>query len=137
MPRTLFALFLIAHGLIHGAIYATPRDSAKPAPFDPGHSWALASVHVADHPARSASIALACTAGLAFALAGVVLLAGGSWWAPIAATAGDRRAAPEGSVVPPLARGRRPARPGRDRRGADRPAGAVLRARRHAERTSP
>lgn len=45
-------------------------------------------MHVADHPARSASIALACTAGLAFALAGVVLLAGGSWWAPIAATAG-------------------------------------------------
>ena len=88
MPRTLFALFLIAHGLIYGAIYATPRDSAKPAPFDPGHSRALAAVHVADHPARSASIALACTAGLAFALAGVVLLVGGSWWAPIAATAG-------------------------------------------------
>jgi hypothetical protein len=60
MLRTLFALFLIAHVLIHVAIYATPRDSAKPAPFDPGHSWALTTVDVDDHPARTASVALAC-----------------------------------------------------------------------------
>jgi hypothetical protein len=36
MLRVLFAGFLIAHGLVHPAVWATPKDPARPGPFDPG-----------------------------------------------------------------------------------------------------
>ncbi|HRN17756.1 MAG: hypothetical protein WC972_12605 [Trueperaceae bacterium] len=42
MWRSLFALFLVAHGLIH-ASYLSPRPAdAKTWPFELGHSWLLA-----------------------------------------------------------------------------------------------
>ena len=56
-------LFLVAHGLVHLAIWLpAPRQDA---PFDPGSSWLFGAVR---RPAR----ALAVAAGALFALAGVL-----------------------------------------------------------------
>jgi hypothetical protein len=41
MWRLLFIGFLIAHGLVHLAIWLMPKPPDQKAPFDPGHSWLL------------------------------------------------------------------------------------------------
>lgn len=79
MASTVFALFLIAHGLVHIAIYATPKDASKPAPFDPSSSWALAARHTDASVMRSASIALSLAVAAAYAASGWMLLLGGPW----------------------------------------------------------
>jgi hypothetical protein len=76
---TVFALFLIAHGLLHIAIYAMPKDPSKPAPFDPSHSWVLASRDTEQSVMHSSSIAAALTVAAAYAAAGWLLLFGASW----------------------------------------------------------
>jgi|ERR687888_1112166 hypothetical protein len=87
MLRLLVGGFLIAHGLIHWATYVTPKKPDEPGPFDPGHSWALAAVHVSQHPAHTLSVTLALFTAAGFCLAGGVLLAGAGWWLGIAAVA--------------------------------------------------
>ena len=74
MLRVLLAGFLIAHGLVHPAVWATPNDPAKPEPFDPGRSWALTAVHVAARPAHSTSVVMAWATAVGFTPAG------GGWW---------------------------------------------------------
>jgi hypothetical protein len=39
MGRSLFIGFLIAHGLVHLAIWLVPKPSDQKAPFDPDHPW--------------------------------------------------------------------------------------------------
>jgi len=63
----LAGLFLVAHGLVHLAVWL-PRPRAD-APFDPGHSWLLGDVR---QPAR----VLAVVAGGLLAVAGILVLAG-------------------------------------------------------------
>jgi hypothetical protein len=71
----LAGLFLVAHGLVHLAIWLpAPKEDA---PFDPGHSWLFGDVHL---PARGLAVA---AAGL-LALAGVLVLAGGDARAALA-----------------------------------------------------
>src|SRR5688500_6658787 len=70
MTRLAVAAFLIAHGLVHFAIYATPKDSSKPAPFDPSRSWALAAGHVRATSMRSVSLAGGVAVAAAYAAAG-------------------------------------------------------------------
>jgi hypothetical protein len=41
MWRLLFIVFLIAHGGVHTAIWATPKPKGQKVPFDPSHSWLL------------------------------------------------------------------------------------------------
>jgi hypothetical protein len=68
-------LFLVAHGLVHLAIWLpAPKEDA---PFDPGYSWLLGAVR---RPART----LAVAAGVLFALAGVLVLAGADAGAAVA-----------------------------------------------------
>lgn len=45
MTVFLVAAFLILHGLMHPGVWTAPQQPDKPAPFDPGHSWALAAAH--------------------------------------------------------------------------------------------
>lgn len=73
----LAGLFLMAHGLIHAALWCTPFDPAK-APFDPRHSW-LAARLGADGPARTLSVVLALAATVLFLGAGAAVLAGAGW----------------------------------------------------------
>jgi hypothetical protein len=71
--RFLFIAFLIAHGLVHVAIWASPTSQHGKAPFDPAHSW-LVGVH------RPVSIVLALTTAALLIGAGVGLWAHAEWW---------------------------------------------------------
>ena len=74
----LLGVFLIAHGLVHLAIWLMPLQ--PDAPFDPRHSWLLGQIEV---PARL----LAAIAGAAFCLAGVLGIADAEPAAPTALAA--------------------------------------------------
>jgi hypothetical protein len=71
MAHPVAAAFLIAHGLVHLAIYGIPADPDKPAPFDPGRSWVLDGG--AATWARGASVAIACVVAAGFSAAGWML----------------------------------------------------------------
>ncbi|HZA39180.1 MAG TPA: hypothetical protein VFA00_00990 [Actinomycetota bacterium] len=85
MTRLLLGAFLIAHGALHPTIYTIPYDPEK-TPFNPGRSWALAAVHVAEHPTRTFSAALSVIAGVLFLFSGIALLISSSIWVSVAAT---------------------------------------------------
>src|SRR3712207_1451541 len=83
MVRLLFGSFLIAHGLIHAAIWLPQafdvRTAADPtAPFDPGHSWMLSGI--GNDGVRWLSVGLAVVATLAYVMAGAGLFAHQAWW---------------------------------------------------------
>ncbi|WP_340562574.1 hypothetical protein [Streptomyces sp. GSL17-111] len=85
MIRVLAVILLLAHGWVNIQVWvARPRPGGEP-PFDPGHSWALASAGVPDHRARSTAKALAVLTGVLGIAAGAALIAGAGWWAPVAA----------------------------------------------------
>ena len=71
-------LFLLAHGLIHVAIYAPP--TAADAPFDPGHSWLSSGAR----QARPLLLTFAYASAAAFTVAGIALFAKQDWWRPAA-----------------------------------------------------
>ncbi|MCD7442291.1 hypothetical protein K4B79_29230 [Streptomyces lincolnensis] len=87
MITALVGVFLIAHGLLHPGVWTAPAPAGRPAPFDPGHSWALTAAHVADAPARATALALAWYTALVYAVAGAGVFAGSGWW-PVAAVVG-------------------------------------------------
>ena len=65
-------LFLIAHGLVHLAMYAPP--AASDAPFDPARSW------VFRRRLRPLALVLAMIAAVILVVAGIGLLAHQDWW---------------------------------------------------------
>jgi hypothetical protein len=72
---TLAALFLVAHGLVHLAVWL-PSPAAD-APFDPGRSWLLGD-------ARPAARTLASVACAALVLSGALILPGAGAGAALA-----------------------------------------------------
>lgn len=86
MTRIVFALFIVAHGLIH-ASYVAPRPAPTaggPAwPFELGRSWLLSPLGVTESVLRPLGIGLAILAVAAFALAGLatlgIVLPVGAW----------------------------------------------------------
>ena len=85
MIRTVFVLFLFAHGWIHAAMYALPVSQTNPPPFDPHRSWALRAAHVATTTTFTASVWLAWLATALLLLASVGLAVGASFWVTAAA----------------------------------------------------
>lgn len=75
MLHGLAVAFLVAHGLIHLAIWAPPP--AEGAAFDVHRSPLRRDVRVA-------SVALAVLAGVGFVVAGIGFLTGQAWWADVA-----------------------------------------------------
>jgi hypothetical protein len=73
--RWIAGLFLIAHGLVHLAIWL-PRPDEK-APFDVGRSPFAGEV-------RRLAVALAIAAAAVLGLAGLGLLVAAPWWIPVA-----------------------------------------------------
>ncbi|HEU0213619.1 MAG TPA: hypothetical protein VFR13_06025 [Jiangellaceae bacterium] len=65
-------MFLIAHGLVHVAMYAPP--AASDAPFDPARSW------VFGRRLHRLALVLATITALVLVLAGIGLLAHQDWW---------------------------------------------------------
>ena len=86
MVRLMFGGFLMAHGLIHAAIWLPQvfgvSAAADPtAPFDPGHSWIIGGL--GDGGVRWLSVTLALVATAGFVMAGVGLFAYQGWWRPL------------------------------------------------------
>ena len=69
--RWLFGLFLVAHGLIHVAIWLTPASSD--APFDVRHSPLLGDL-------GALATAWGLLAGAGFVLSGIAYLLDAAWW---------------------------------------------------------
>ena len=67
-------LFLIAHGLVHLAIWL-PKPDPK-APFDVGRSPFAGDV-------RRVAVVLAVSATVVLAAGGIGLIGGTSWWVPV------------------------------------------------------
>jgi uncharacterized membrane protein YphA (DoxX/SURF4 family) len=76
MLRWLLIGFLIAHGLVHVALW-TPRYEPEKSPFDPSHSWLIGD-------RRPLAQGLAFGAAALLVVAGIALLAHGGWWRPTA-----------------------------------------------------
>jgi hypothetical protein len=76
--RWLGGLFLVAHGLLHVAVWV-PRPPAN-VPFDTSRSPMFGNV-------RGIAISLSLLAALLFVVAGVAVLIHAAWWAPVAIAA--------------------------------------------------
>jgi hypothetical protein len=77
MWRFVFIAFLLAHGGIHLAIWATPTTNEAKVPFDANQSWLMGSQ-------RGLAIVLALAAAISLVAAGVGLWIEGPWWRTIA-----------------------------------------------------
>ena len=87
MGTTLLVAFLIAHGLVHLAIWLPHPDPAETAaPFAPDHSGLLVAVSVPQHTTRFLARALAVGTAVAYLFAGPGV-AVGAGWAPVTAAA--------------------------------------------------
>jgi hypothetical protein len=71
--RFLFIGFLIAHGLVHLAIWLMPKPPHDKAPFDPAHSWLIGD-------RKAVAVALAVVAATLLVLGGVSLWARADLW---------------------------------------------------------
>lgn len=78
MWRFLFIGFLIAHGLVHLAIWLMPKPPDQKTPFDPNHSWVLGDQ-------RMIAVVLAVTAAGLLVAGGLGLWAHAGWWRTVAA----------------------------------------------------
>jgi hypothetical protein len=79
MVRVLVGLFVVAHGMVTGAIWVTPRRAG--APFDATHSWLLGD-------ARWVAATGGVLVAIGFAVTGIGLLTQNDWWAPWGVGAG-------------------------------------------------
>jgi hypothetical protein len=79
--RFLFALFLIAHGLVHLMVWLAPPS--PDAPFRADHSWLMGT----DGTAHRTSVTLALGATTTFVLSGLALLLGVAVWITVAVAA--------------------------------------------------
>jgi hypothetical protein len=79
MVRLLIGGFVVAHGLVTAAMWASPAKEGEP--FRATHSWVLGDV-------RYLAVALAFVAAFGFVLAGVGFLAHQSWWGVVGIGAG-------------------------------------------------
>jgi hypothetical protein len=77
MWRVLFIGFLIAHGLVHLAIWSIPTPADQKAPFEPDHSWLLGD-------RKTVAALLAVTAAVLLVGAGLGLWASAGWWRSVA-----------------------------------------------------
>jgi hypothetical protein len=77
MIRVLFSILLIAHGLIHTAIWLSP--TSKEGTFDPKHSWILDSMGLQTDVIHGIAVVLAIVAALALVSGAIGLLAHQGW----------------------------------------------------------
>ena len=77
MWRFIFIAFLIAHGLVHLAIWLMPKPADQKAPFDPDHSWLLGEQ-------KTVAVLLAVTAAALLVAGGLGLWAHADWWRSVA-----------------------------------------------------
>ncbi|HUF59852.1 MAG TPA: hypothetical protein VMR89_10300 [Actinomycetota bacterium] len=78
MWRFIFIGFLIAHGLVHLAIWLMPKPADQNAPFDPDRSWLLGDQ-------RTVAMLLAVTAAVLLVAGGLGLWGHAGWWRSVTA----------------------------------------------------
>jgi hypothetical protein len=74
MVKVLFGAFMIAHGVVTGLIWATPKTDDTP--FDASHSWLLGD-------SRGMAVAGGLVVAVGFVITGAGFLGGQGWW-PVA-----------------------------------------------------
>jgi len=74
-------VLLIMHGLVHLS-YATPKVDDERFPFVAERTWFASTTHLEVAAARGVFVALAALTVLAYAVAGVGLIADAAWWGP-------------------------------------------------------
>jgi hypothetical protein len=74
--KTILAIFLILHGLVHGILALVPNPNNPEAGFATffSRSWLLAGLGLSESAARSIAIILAAIATIGFIAAGLALL---------------------------------------------------------------
>ena len=89
MITTLVVGFLLAHGLIHFAIWLPhpEPDPSRSAPFAPDHSAVLTKTSVPQTTARKLSTTLAVAAGVGFILTSLAVAIDVAWVVPVAVVA--------------------------------------------------
>jgi len=87
MTTALIVVFLVAHGLVHLAIWLPKPDEEKPQPFVPSHSAVLSLADVGRSTAQTVSMALAAVAAGAFVVAGIGVAQAAPWTAAVAVAA--------------------------------------------------
>jgi type IV secretory pathway VirB2 component (pilin) len=75
MIRLLIGGFLIAHGLVHVAVWATPKPKGG-GPFDPSHSWLIGST-------KGLAALLAVVVAIVLIAGGVALFSHSALWRPL------------------------------------------------------
>jgi hypothetical protein len=84
----LVAAFLIAHGVLHLAVWLPPPPQAQgQAPFAPDHSALLTRTRVPRAAAHRLAVRLAGATTVAYGAAGLAVALGSGWAAGLAATA--------------------------------------------------
>jgi hypothetical protein len=75
MITALLVAFLVAHGLVHLAIWLPhPQpDTEKPPPFQPDHSGLLTAAPITPSATHTFSVVLASAVAIAYVLAGVAV----------------------------------------------------------------
>ena len=89
MTTALVVAFLLAHGLVHFAVWLPHPDPGpdKSAPFAPDHSAVLTKTSVPQTTARKLSTTLAVAAGVGFVLTGLAVAVDVAWAVPVAVVA--------------------------------------------------
>lgn len=86
MTTVLLVGFLVAHGLLHLAIWL-PHPATDPdrrPPFEPDHSTLLTATAIPKAATHALSLGLAAGAAATYVLAGVGIALGAAWAAPLA-----------------------------------------------------
>ncbi|MEU3447518.1 hypothetical protein AB0H29_09850 [Streptomyces thermolilacinus] len=87
MITAIVSVLLIAHGLLHLAIWAVPARAGQSPPFDPGDSWALAAAGASVPSMRVAATAAASVTTVLYLIAGAAAAAHSGGWGPAAVMA--------------------------------------------------
>jgi hypothetical protein len=89
MSTLLLMAFLVAHGLLHLAIWMPhPQpDPDKPPPFEPDHSVLLTATALPRTATHQLSVGLAVGAAATYVLAGIAVAMDAAWVAPAAVCA--------------------------------------------------
>lgn len=89
MSTALLAAFLVAHGLVHLAIWLPhpETDAERPPPFVPDHSALLTAATVQPSTTHRLAVGLAVAVATAYVVAGVAVVAGGAWVVGVAVLA--------------------------------------------------
>lgn len=85
----LLVVFLVAHGLVHLAVWwpPEPEPAEKPPPFHPDHSALLTHTRAPATTTRQLSKVLAGVTAAAYVVAALGVATGAAWAAPAAVTA--------------------------------------------------